>query len=257
MSAELLLEEQLRALRLCGFLSSYQRLAEHDASKITYLKQLASVEIDKRNENGMRSRIAAARFPVVKTLESFDFSLQPTLPKQAILELMNGYSIAEKRNLILVGPTGVGKTHILTAFGIAACAAGYRVLFSTASELCMNLITAKKEETLKAKLAYYARFNLLLIDELGYVPFAREATDLLFEVISSRYERSSVALTTNLAFTDWTQIFPDAMAASVVVDRLVHHGSIFELAGESHRLRTRQVGGKRISATKPAVGRSA
>ena len=249
MKTQLLLEEHLRGLRLSGMLAHYERLANGDNDRISYLKDLAAIEVDKRHENGVRARIAAARFPVMKTVESFDFSLQPNIPKHKILELLDCTFISENRNCIMVGPTGVGKTHILTAIGVAACLAGFRVLFSTASELCMALITAKKEDQLRAKLAYYQRFHLLLIDELGYVPFAKEATDLLFQVISSRYEQSSIALTTNLAFTEWTQIFPDPTAASAVIDRLVHHGTVFEFGGESHRLRTRQAG-KRTGATK-------
>jgi len=239
-----LLEERLRMLRLPGVLANYRRIADDDAEKIAFLQELAAVEIDRRHENGIRTRIAAAHFPVVKTMESFDFSLQPQLPKAKLLDLLDGGFVAEKRNLILVGPTGVGKTHSLIAVGLAACTAGYRVLFTTAAELCMTLIAAKREERLKQRLSSYDRFHLILIDELGYVPFEREATDLLFQVISRRYERASIGLTTNLAFTEWTQVFPNPMAASAVVDRLVHHGMVFEFSGESHRLRSRQSEGK-------------
>lgn len=239
-----LLEERLRMLRLPGVLANYRRIADDDAEKIAFLQELAAVEIDRRHENGIRTRIAAAHFPVVKTMESFDFSLQPQLPKAKLLDLLDGGFVAEKRNLILVSPTGVGKTHSLIAVGLAACTAGYRVLFTTAAELCMTLIAAKREERLKQQLSSYDRFHLILIDELGYVPFEREATDLLFQVISRRYERASIGLTTNLAFTEWTQVFPNPMAASAVVDRLVHHGMVFEFSGESHRLRSRQSEGK-------------
>lgn len=239
-----LLDEHLRTLRLPTMLANYRRIADEESDKISFLHHLAALEIDKRHENGVRARIAAAHFPVVKTMESFDFSLQPQLPKTKLLDLLDGRFVAEKRNLILVGPTGVGKTHTLTAIGLAACAAGYRVLFTTAAELCMTLIAAKREERLKQRLTSYERYHLLLIDELGYVPFEREATDLLFQVISRRYERASIGLTTNLAFMDWTQVFPDPMTASAVVDRLIHHGIVFEFSGESHRLRTRQTAGR-------------
>jgi DNA replication protein DnaC len=239
-----LLEEHLRTLRLPAMLANYRRIAGEDADKLTFLHELVALEVDKRHENGVRARIAAAHFPVIKTMESFDFSLQPTLPKTKLLDLLDGRFVAEGRNPILVGPTGVGKTHCLVAIGLAACAAGYRVLFTTAAELCMTLIAAKHEDRLKQRLASYDRCHLLLIDELGYIPFEREATDLMFQVIAQRYERASIALTTNLAFQDWTQIFPDPMTASVVVDRLVHHAVIFEFTGESHRLRSRQVTGK-------------
>lgn len=239
-----LLDEHLRSLRLPAMLANYQRVADENSDKIAYLHELAALEVDKRHENGVRARIAAARFPVIKTMESFDFALQPQLPRVKLLDLLDARFVAERRNPILVGPTGVGKTHALTAIGLAACTAGYRVAFTTAAEICMNLIAAKREERLKQRLASYERYQLLLIDELGYVPFEREATDLLFQVISQRYERASIGLTTNLAFMDWTQVFPDPMAASAVVDRLVHHGIVFEFSGESHRLRMRQTAGR-------------
>ncbi len=239
-----LLDDHLRSLRLPTILANYRRIAGDASDKLAYLHELAALEVDKRHENGVRARIAAAHFPVIKTMESFDFSLQPQLPKTKLLELLDARFIAEKRNPILVGPTGVGKTHALIALGLAACAAGYRVFFTTAAELCMTLIAAKRDDRLKARLTSYERYHLLLIDELGYIPFEREATDLLFQIIARRYERASIGLTTNLAFMDWTRVFPDPMTASAVVDRLVHHGMVFEFSGESHRLRARQAAGR-------------
>jgi DNA replication protein DnaC len=141
--------------------------------------------------------------------------------------------------LVFYGPPGVGKTHSLIAIGLAACTHGYRTLFTTAAGLLTGLLDAKRDGTLTRKLRSFDRYALLLIDELGYVPFEREATDLLFQVISQRYEHGSIAITTNLAFEQWTQVFPDAMAASAVIDRLIHHGSVFEFTGTSHRLRNR------------------
>jgi DNA replication protein DnaC len=234
------IEEHLRALRLPTILAQYKRLAQGDQERITYLGELAALENAKRQENGVRRRIFSAKFPVIKTVESFDFSLQPNLPRQRFAELLDSTFIEQQRNVIFIGPTGVGKTHLLSAIGVAACTNGYRVHFTTAAELLMSLIAAKQEERLKSRLAAINRLDFLIIDELGYIPFEREATNLLFQVISNRYERGSLGITTNLAFPDWTQVFPDATAASAVVDRLIHHAAIFELSGESYRLRSRK-----------------
>ncbi len=234
------LEEHLRALRLPTILAQYKRLAQGSEERIAYLADLAALETAKRHENGVQRRIVTARFPVIKTVESFDFTLQPNFPRQRFTELLDSTFIDTQRNVIFIGPTGVGKTHLLSAIGMAACTNGYRVLFTTAAELLMSLIAAKREERLKQRLAAIDRVDFLIIDELGYIPFEREATNLLFQVISNRYERGSLGITTNLAFPDWTQVFPDATAASAVVDRLVHHAVIFELTGESHRLRSRK-----------------
>src|SRR5450755_2113076 len=159
-----LLEMHLRSLHLPTVLANYKRLAGDITDPISYLTQLASLEVDKRHENGVRRRIAAARFPVIKTIESFDFGLQPQLPKAKLLALLDGRFVSDNINPILVGPTGVGKTHVLTAIGLAACTAGYRVLFTTAAELCMNLIAAKREDRLKQRIASYERYQLLQID---------------------------------------------------------------------------------------------
>lgn len=237
-----LLEEHLRVLRLPAMLASYKRVAAGDDALTGYLGNLAGIEVSKRHENGVRARITAAKFPVIKTIEAFDFSLQPKLPKTKILELLQCGFVEHHRNVVLIGTTGVGKTHLLSALGFAACTSGYRVLFATAAELLMSLIAAKRDDRLRQRLAALDRYDLLLLDELGYIPFEREATDLLFQVIARRYERKSIGITTNLAFPDWIQVFPDAMAASAIVDRLVHHGTIFELEGESHRLRSRKKG---------------
>lgn len=235
-----LIEEHLRALKLPGALTHYRRLAEKAKDPLTYLGDVLAAELERRHESSIKRRIAEARLPTLKTLENFDFTLQPNVPKLKILELASGTFIREQRSLVFYGPPGTGKTHCLIALGLAACTNGYRTLFTTAAGLLTSLLDAKRDGTLARKLRWIDRFALLLVDELGYVPFEREATDLLFQVISQRYERSSTAITTNLAFEQWTQIFPDAMAARAVIDRLIHHGSVFEFSGESHRLRSRQ-----------------
>src|SRR5665213_1867465 len=189
-----LLEMQLRGMHLTTVLANYQRLLSEHASPLPYLSDLISLEAAKRQENGVKARITAAHFPTLKTIESFDFTLQPDLPKAKLLEHFEGSFVDAHRNVILSGPPGVGKSHILSAIGLAMCMRGYRVLFTTAAALLMKLIAAKKAATLERHYRSFDRIDLLLIDELGYVPFEREATDLLFQLISQRYERRSIAL---------------------------------------------------------------
>ena len=237
-----LLDLHLRTLHLPAILANYRRLLGEHSEPLPYLADLVALEIGKRNENGVRARIAAARFPTTKTIESFDFSLHPKLPKAKLLEHFNGAFVEAHRNLVFCGSPGTGKSHMLSALGLAMCMRGYRVLFTTAAALLMRLMDAKRTGTLERQHRMLHRIDVLLIDELGYIPFEREATDLLFNLISARYERRSIALTTNLAFERWIQIFPDEMAASAVIDRLVHHGSVFVFTGESYRLRGRPPG---------------
>ena len=234
-----LLDAHLRTLRLPAVRANYRRLAEKDVDPVSYLGDLFSLEIDQRHENVVKARIAAAHFPTFKTFDAFDFSLQPNIPKLKFLQFADARFVEERRNLVLYGPPGTGKTHCLIATGVAACMHGYRTLFTTAAGLLASLIDTKRDGTLTRKLRSLERYRLLLIDELGYIPFEREATDLLFQIISQRYESASIALTTNLAFEQWTQVFPDAMVASAVIDRLIHHGTVFEFSGASHRLRNR------------------
>jgi DNA replication protein DnaC len=207
-----LLEMQLRSLHLPTVLTNYRRLLGEHAEPLPYLSDLISLEAAKRQENGIRARIAAAHFPTIKTIESFDFTLQPELPKAKLLEHFDGAFVEGRRNLILSGPPGVGKSHILSALGLAMCTRGFRVSFTTAAALLMKLIAAKRTATLERHYRSLDRIDLLLIDELGYVPFEREATDLLFQLISQRYERRSIALTTNLPFEKWTQVFDASLS---------------------------------------------
>jgi len=234
-----LLESHLRHLKLPSFLENYRRVADEQRDPVMYLDTLLHLEMDRRSANGVRQRIANAHFPSIKTFDGFDFRQQPKLPKVKVLSLLDSMFVREKRNIVFYGPPGVGKTHCLLAIGHAACMNGYRTLFTTAAELLTMLIEAKENGSLTKRLRALERYHLLLIDELGYVPFERQATDLLFQLISRRYEASSVVITTNLAFEQWGQIFPDPMAARAIIDRLIHHGAIFEFSGESYRLRQR------------------
>lgn len=249
MNSNALLEEILSELHLTSAREQYIRLAQEARDPISYLHDVMAAELSARTETRTKARLYAARFPVVKTFDTFDFRLVPNVPKMKVLELTERTFVEEGRNAVFYGPPGTGKTHCLIAIGVAACLNGFSAHFTTAAGLLNTLLTAKRQGIFDRRLKALSRFDLLLIDELGYIPFEREATDLLFQVISQRYESKSIALTTNLAFEQWTQVFPDAMAATAVIDRIVHHGSVFEFAGESHRLRSR--GGKAGRTPKP------
>ena len=187
-----LLEMQLRSMHLPTVLANYRRLLSEHTEPLPYLADLVSLEATKRQENGIRARITAAHFPTIKTIEAFDFTLQGELPKAKLLEHFDGGFVEAHRNVIFSGPPGVGKSHVLSALGLAMCMRGYRVLFITAAGLLMKLIAAKKSDALERHYRNLDRIDLLLIDELGYVPFEHEATDLLFRLISQRYERRSI-----------------------------------------------------------------
>lgn len=235
------LEEQMRALKLKAMVGVYQRLAEQAAkNKLGYEEYLALLldeELRSKTETILSGRIKMARFPFLKTLEEFDFSFQPGLPEKEVIRLSSLDFVESKENVLFLGPPGVGKTHLTIGFGIKACSAKYRVLFVTARELLEDLMLSAKAGNLTSKLLFYARLELLIVDELGYVPVTKEQANLLFQLVSLRYERGSMILTGNYGFEDWGQIFPDSVVAAAIIDRLVHHAKVFLINGSSYRLK--------------------
>lgn len=214
------------------------REAEHHGlGYLGYLQTLLEQEVAQRHEHQLRQRLKAAAFPTEKRLEDFDFSLVPSVPKTRLLELGQGAFLAAHDSVVLLGPSGLGKTHLMIGLGRALCLAGYRVLFRTAATLATELELAQKELRLPRLLAHYRRFDLVLVDELGYLPFSRQAAELLFQFFSDRYERASVAVTTNLPFAQWTEIFGEERLTAALLDRLIHRGHILVLEGESFRFR--------------------
>jgi len=202
-----------------------------------YLQALLEQEVAQRHEHQLRQRLKAAAFPTDKRLEDFDFSLVPSLPKTRLLELAQGGFLAAHESVVFLGPSGLGKTHLLIGLGRALCLAGYRVLFRPAATLATELEVAQKELRLPRLLTHYRRFDLVLVDELGYLPFSRQAAELLFQFFSDRYERASVAVTSNLPFAQWTEIFGEERLTAALLDRLIHRGHILVLEGESFRFR--------------------
>jgi DNA replication protein DnaC len=239
--ADLLLKNYLKRLKLPTVAANYRRFAQ-EASQGNqpyerYLLALAEAEVHHREANSERKRITQARFPVLKGLDSFDFSAIPSLNKQTVLELTKGHYLEAKENVILAGPTGTGKTHISVALGIAACRQGKRVRFATAAGLINELIEAQAQLRLSRLEAALLKLDLLILDEVGFVPFSKTGAELLFGVLTERYERGAVLVTTNLDFASWTEVFGDARLTAALLDRLTHRCHIIEFQGDSYRFK--------------------
>jgi DNA replication protein DnaC len=230
--------KQLRLPTIARECVALAREAEHQhAGYLGYLQVLVEHEVAERREHQVQRRLKQARFPYPKRLEDFDFSALPALPKTQVLELTQGTFIAQQENLLVLGASGLGKTHLLIGVGRAACLRGYRVLFRTAVALASELELAQRELRLPKLLQHYRSFDLVLVDELGYLPFSQTSAELLFQFFSDRYERASVGLTSNLDFAHWTEVFGHEQMTAALLDRLVHRSHILLLEGESFRFR--------------------
>lgn len=240
-STTMLLKTNLKQLRLPTISSEFSKLAreasEGGENYEEYLLRLTELEVATRTANALKSRIKQARFPVMKELDSYDFSLMPGLNKHKLLELSRGDWIDQHDNCCLIGSPGTGKTHLAIALSLAACRQGRRIRFFTAADLVTRLEEAQKQYQLERLLTQLDKTDLLVIDELGYLSFTRRGAELLFQVFTDRYERSSLLITSNLAFGDWVQIFQGERMTAALLDRLTHHCHIFEMNGESYRFR--------------------
>ena len=237
---ELLLDHYLKALKLPTFLSQYAKLARQCAAEnvehIGYLKRLAELELIERERRMIERRIKAAKFPATKSLDSFDFAAIPSLNKPLVMELARSEYIQRRENIIALGPSGTGKTHIALGLGLAACQKGMKVRFTTAASLVHELMEAADEKRLLRLQKTLTTYQLLIIDELGFVPLSKTGAELLFEVFSERYERGSTLVTSNLPFDEWTNTFGTERLTGALLDRLTHHVHILEMNGESYRL---------------------
>ena len=203
---------------------------------------LLKTETDSRDSHGGQARIKAARFPARKTLEEFDFAFQASLRRETVLHLGQLDFLAGKEHIVLLGPPGTGETHLSIAIAIRACLAGHRVAFRTATEWVALLTDAQHHGRLDAELDRLQRIPLLIVDEVGYIPFDPQAANLMFMLVSRRYERASMIVTSNKPFSAWGEIFGDDVTAAAMIDRLVHHAEILALKGDSYRLRNRDLG---------------
>jgi DNA replication protein DnaC len=236
-----LLEHHLKALKLPTVLREYAPVAaacgQEKADYATYLLRLTERELLDRERRAADRRLQAARLPVVKTLDTFVFASQPSVNEALVRELMRGQYIVDRENVLIVGNSGTGKTHLATALAFAACAQGRKVRFFTVTQLVRLLLETREERSLQRLLSQLERQHLLILDELGYVPFTKVGAELLFEVISRAYERASLLVTTNLPFQSWTEVLGTERLTGALLDRLTHRIHILEANGESYRLR--------------------
>ena len=230
---QLLLDHHLKTLKLPTFLRDYSKVARQSTAEgldhVHFLARLVELEMIER-------RIKAAKFPAVKSLDSFDFKAIPSLNKMRVLELARCEWIERRENVIALGPSGTGKTHVALGLGLAACQKGLAVGFTTAAALVHELMEARDERRLLRLQKQLVKHKLLIIDELGFVPLSKTGAELLFETISQRYEQGAILITSNLPFDEWTEILGSERLTGALLDRLTHHVNILEMNGDSYRL---------------------
>jgi DNA replication protein DnaC len=233
--------QQCRALRLPAVAEQCAPLADAAAKQrqtyLRYLEVLLAAELEERERNTIARRIKDARLPRMKTLEEFDFARNPKVSAQQIHELAKGDYIAKAEPIIFIGDSGTGKTHLLTGLAVAACRQKRRVRFATAAALINEMVEAKHQLQLGRALARWARYDLIALDEVGYIPLAEVGAEFLFQVIAERAEKAAVILTTNLPFSEWTQVIPNARLCKALLDRITDRAHIVETGADSFRFR--------------------
>lgn len=232
----------LRLGRIAAVLDAHmQRAVAANMSYLDFLRGLVQEAMQEQTDRVVQRRMKAARLPYLKTLDEFDFTFQPSVSRQKVADLATLRFIENHENVILLGPPGVGKTHLAIALALKACEAGYRVHFLTLADLVAQLHAALADHSLTTRLKALSRVTLLIIDEVGYVPLDKIGADHLFQVIARRYETGSIILTSNKAFTEWGNVLGgDSVVASAILDRLLHHSVVFNIKGESYRLREKR-----------------
>ena len=235
------LKENMKALKLStmarGIEAHLRQASEAGIDYDEFLLELTAVELQARAENRLNRRIREAKFPLIKPIETFDLNAVPGLDIRLFRQLSGCSYIQERKNVIFLGRSGTGKTHMATALGIEACKNNSRTRFITCYGLVNELIEAREERELRRLIQRYTRYDLLILDELGYIPFSKEGSELLFQVLAERHERGSVIITTNLGFADWTQVFGDPIMTAALLDRLTHKAHIINCNWDSYRLK--------------------
>jgi len=230
--------ENLNLIQIKNNIDKYIDLInENKKTVIDALFELTTLEMDLKHEKAMNACVRVANFPFIKSFNEFDFSFQPSLNKDKILDFANLRFIENNENILFVGSPGVGKTHLATSIGIESAKSRYSTYFITCSDLILNLKKAHLENRLEIRLKHYAKYKLLIIDEVGYLPLDIESANMLFQLISKRYEKNCTIITTNKPFSKWNEIFGDAIVANAILDRLLHHSHIINITGRSYRIK--------------------
>ncbi len=241
MAQDMLIQHLLKRLRLPTMGHQYNKLAQEAAAENRpyedFLLRLLEMEVTHREENTQKRLIVQARFPYLRTLDQFDFSAMPSVNKAKVLELAKGEFLAKKENVALIGNMGTGKTHMAISLGLLACRQGKKVRFITATGLINELVEAQEQHTLGRRLAQLQKLDLLILDEVGFVPFTPDGARLLFQVCSDRYLKGSLVVTTNLEFARWVEVFGDERLTGALLDRFTHHCHILEFNGDSYRFK--------------------
>lgn len=240
-SATFVLRENLKQLKLSTMLreldTAIRQAREIGSDYTDFLMELTAAELQVRSENRLKRRMHEAKFPLIKTLEGFDLESADGIDLRLLREMAAGDYIKKHRNIIFMGRSGTGKSHLATALGIEACRQNIRTRFVSCYGLVNELIEAREEHILRRLLARYCRYELLILDELGYVPFSKEGAELLFQILAERHEKGSVIITTNLGFADWSQVFGDPIMTGALLDRLTHQAHVISCDWESYRLK--------------------
>jgi DNA replication protein DnaC len=236
--------KDLKLFRMVEVLEGYlEKASKEEWTYGAFLHELTQEQCEAKKDKTIEVRMSHARFPYVKTLEGFDFKFQPSVDSKRVRELALSHYIHHGENVIFLGPPGVGKTHLAIALGVKAIRSGFSVLFIQAQVLLNNLAKAHQENRLEEKLKAYQMPKLLIIDEIGYIPIDRTGANLFFQLVSRRYERGAVILTSNQSFMKWGDVFGDRVLATAILDRLLHHSTVLNIKGESFRLREKKKSG--------------
>jgi DNA replication protein DnaC len=233
--------KKLRLPAMAEMLDSYtKQAASSSMSYMDFLSGLVSEEVTYKERKSIQNRIKSARFTVLKSLGDFDYTFQPSINRKKMEELSNLRFIDNKENVLFLGPPGIGKTHLATGLGVRACESGYKVLFITLNDMVSVLMASMADNSFPSRLRTFVQPSLLIVDEVGYLPVTKEGANFLFQVVAKRYETGSIILTSNKSFADWGEILGDSVIASAILDRLLHHSTVFNIRGDSYRLREKK-----------------